>query len=484
MDIIELCKLGEGKTLEYKGNDDNLLSIIKAIISFSNTAGGIILIGVEDDGTIVGLDDPGEVQEKLANSISDNIKPQVLPDISVFSVEGKSVVLVQVDYAKGPFFLNDKGPEKGTYIRLGSSNRLASLEVVEELKRTAQYASFDAIPCDDVKESQLDQRKMLAVFSKNGEKLNTEHLLSLGLLTKKGRKIIATNGGVILFGLPEIRLKYFAYAEARCARFKGTSRAEFIDRISLEGGVLSAIEEVPKFIRRNTRMAGQFGEMKRKDIPEYSPEGIREALINAIVHANYEINGSRIFIAIYDDHLEIQNPGIMPPGMSIEQFKAGVSRIRNPVIARTFREMGLVEEWGSGYRRIKEACEEGGYPLPLWEEFGTALRVTFYPHPVFQDSSQLLGTKSAPSRHQVALATDMNLTTISILKYCYEPRSLQELMLHLGKKDRTKFTRSYIVPLLEKELLQRTLPDKPQSSNQKYLTSPLGSEQTRLLGSL
>lgn len=83
--------------------------------------------------------------------------------------------------------------------------------------------------------------------------------------------------------------------------------------------------------------------MKRRDIPEYPVDGIREALTNALVHANYETSGTRIFIAIYDDKLEIQNPGAMPPGMSIEQFKAGISRIRNPVIARVFGELGLTK---------------------------------------------------------------------------------------------------------------------------------------------
>src|SRR3990167_1562257 len=136
--------------------------------------------------------------------------------------------------------------------------------------------------------------------------------------------------------------------------------------------------------------------MKRKDIAEYPVDGIREALINALVHANYEIPGTRIFVAIYDDKLEIQNPGIMPSGMSIEQFKAGVSRIRNPVIARVFSELGLVEEWGSGYKRIKEACQQGGYPEPQWEELGNVLRVTFFPHPEAAHI-QLFGTKSGPS---------------------------------------------------------------------------------------
>ena len=147
-------------------------------------------------------------------------------------------------------------------------------------------------------------------------------------------------------------------------------------------------------------MAATFGAMQRKDIAEYPMSGIREALSNALVHANYEILGTRIFVAVYDNRLEIQNPGIMPPGMSIEQFKAGVSRIRNPVIARVFGELNLVEEWGSGYKRIKEACQQGGYPEPHWEELGTVLRVTFFPHPDFvQEASRgQVGTKSGASR--------------------------------------------------------------------------------------
>lgn len=222
--------------------------------------------------------------------------------------------------------------------------------------------------------------------------------MSTGVLAQKGKRIFASKGGVILFGKPEIRQFHFPYAEVRCARFAGTTRAEFIDRLEIEGSILAAIEEVPKFIRRNTKMAGKFGTMRRRDIPEYPVDGIREALTNALVHANYEISGTRIFVAIYDDKLEIQNPGIMPPGMSIEQFKAGVSRIRNPVIARVFGEIELVEEWGSGYKRIKDACHAGGYPEPLWEELGTVMRVTFFPHHEF--ARQILRTKSGPSRDQ------------------------------------------------------------------------------------
>ncbi|MEI6243166.1 MAG: ATP-binding protein, partial [Chlamydiota bacterium] len=107
---------------------------------------------------------------------------------------------------------------------------------------------------------------------------------------------------------------------------------------------------------------------------------IREALINALVHADYSIGGSDIQIAIFNDRLEIQNPGMFPFGFTFEDFKAGISRIRNKVIARVFYELRLMEQWGSGYKRIIEACKLANYPEPKFEELGTTIRVTFYPH--------------------------------------------------------------------------------------------------------
>lgn len=466
MDITQLAKLPESKTLEFKRDTSSLDPILKCVIAFANTAGGIILIGVEDDGTIVGVNSMALAQEQLANAIAHRIKPQLVPDFQIMNIDEKQVLAIQVDYEPVPYYLADKGEESGVYIRLGNSNRLATKEMSAEIKRAHHQPFFDSAPCDGVMEEDLDKALIESVFAKREEKVDTTKLLSLGILTKKGKRIIATNAGVILFGKSDVRQKHFPFAEVRCARFAGNTRAEFIDRLNIEACILHAIDEVPKFIRRNTKMAGKFGAMQRRDIAEYSVNAIREALTNALVHANYEIPGSRIFVAVYDDKLEIQNPGIMPPGMSIEQFKAGVSRIRNPVIARIFSELGLVEEWGSGYKRIEEACRRDGYPEPQWEELVNVLRVTFYPHPeIVRDQ---VGTKSGPSRDQVGTKITLTPETQLILQMCQQPQTLTELMQAVGWKNRTKFRHKFIFPLLEINALQMTIPDKPNSRLQKY----------------
>lgn len=483
MDIEKLVQLPESKTLEFKRDTSSLDSILKAVVAFTNTAGGIVLVGVDDNGIIVGLNNPGKEQEKIVNSIANRIKPLLLPDFSIINVHDRQVLVIQVDYAPAPYHLIDKGEENGVYVRIGNTNRVVSYEAVLEMKRAAYQPFFDKAPCDNTSEEDLDLALIHKTFAKHHIEIDTAKLLSIGILVRKGKRIVLTNGGMILFGKPEAKAQYFPFAEVRCARFAGTTRAEFVDRLEIEGGILAAIEEVPKFIRRNTKMAGKFGGMRRRDIPEYPVDGIREALTNALAHANYEIPGMRIFVAIYDSKLEIQNPGIMPPGMNIEQFKAGVSRVRNPVIARVFGELGLIEEWGSGYKRIKEACAKEGYPEPIWEELGTALRVTFFPHPETtpQTGSEELrhqGTK-AP-RHQDAKAPKQRVkeefSTIAkkICEFCRNPRLMGEILTFLNRSDRTKFKKRYINPLIEEGMLELTVPDKPKSSNQRYVTTKIG----------
>lgn len=479
MDITKLADLPESKTLEFKRDASSLDSILKAVIAFANTAGGIVLIGVEDDGTIVGLNNPGKEQEKIVNSIANRIKPFLSPDFSIITVKDKQVLVIQVDYIPAPYYLADKGEAAGVYVRLGNTNRAVSEEVVSEIKRAAHHPFFDKIPCDNTTESDLDMDLIHRTFAKHHIQIDTAKLLSIGILVQKGKRVVASNAGVILFGKPDVRQQFFPFAEVRCARFAGTTRAEFIDRLDIEGGILSAIEEVPKFIRRNTKMAGKFGAMRRQDIPEYPVDGIREALTNALVHANYEITGTRFFIAIYDDKLEIQNPGIMPPGMSIDQFKAGVSRIRNPVIARVFGELDLIEEWGSGYKRIKESCQKNGYPEPMWEEYGTVMRVTFYPHSDIAtqiDASETgrhqVGTKSATSQHPVIeKELDFDTAAQKLSVFCAKARTMNEMVNFLGWKDRAKFRKRFIDPLIEKGIIEMTIPDKPQSSNQRYVAT-------------
>lgn len=266
-------------------------------------------------------------------------------------------------------------------MRLGSTNRRASGELLSEMSRYFAGLTFDQTPLPDVTVHGLDMSRIKKAFSSVGRTVDKRKLETLDVLVRHTGKQVVSNGGLILFGRSEVRKNYFPDARVSCARFQGTDRTNFVDRLDIEGSVFDAIDEVPRFIRRNTRMAARIGTMRREDIPEYPEVAIREILVNAIAHADYSLTGMHIFVAIYSDKMEVQNPGMLPFGMTMDDFRSGVSKIRNRVIARVFRELGLMEEWGSGYRRVIESCRSGGYMIPDWQELGSAFRVIFYPHP-------------------------------------------------------------------------------------------------------
>jgi ATP-dependent DNA helicase RecG len=231
MDIIKLTKLPEGQTLEFKRDTSSLDSILKAVIGFANSAGGIILIGVEDDGSIVGLPEAAKAQEQVANAIAHRIKPQLLPEFSIVEAQQKLVLVIQVEHIPAPFYLTNKGGEQGVFIRLGNSTRLATKETIAEMKRASHHPYFDKAPCDNIGEKDLDMQLIQQTLSNSKVSINTEKLLSLGILAHKGKRVVATNGGVILFGKSEILHEYFPFAQVRCARFAVTVQVLFTQQL-------------------------------------------------------------------------------------------------------------------------------------------------------------------------------------------------------------------------------------------------------------
>jgi ATP-dependent DNA helicase RecG len=400
MEIEEILKQPESKVLEFKRDLSSLDPILKTIIAFANTAGGTLIIGRSSDGKSTGIKEVFRAEEALANSITDNIRPSILPDIEIATVEGKDLLVVKVPHWKAPFYLKREGVSNGVYVRLGSTSRRASPEILAELQRTILTPSFDQQGLSELTKDSLNKTNITRAFSSVGRKIHEEKLRSLGVLVPSAHQFVPSIGGLILFGKKKERQQFIPDAKVSCARFLGDSKTNILDRLDIEGTILDAVDEVPKFISRNTRLSSEIREIRRKDIPEYPPLAIREALINALVHADYSQEGSHIQIAIYNDRLEIQNPGMLPFGFTLEDLKAGVSKVRNRVLARVFHELKLMEQWGSGYKRMVEACEKGGYPEPKWEELSSAMRVTFYPHPISRTEKESQATHTPESERK------------------------------------------------------------------------------------
>ena len=420
MNAEELLARHEGKTLEFKREATSKGPILRTLSAFSNTAGGVLVIGVED-GTrrVVGLRDPLRAEEQIANLAADGIHPQILPEVEILPHRGRSLLAVTVFPGPSrPYYVRQSGREHGTYVRVGSTNRRAAAEMLAELERTARNVTYDEQPMTSVGRGELDLELARRRFAGHRD-LGPRDFLTLGLTVRESRREVATVGGVLLFS-PE-RLRHFPDARIRLARFSGSDRASVLDRADVETDPIESIDAALAFVRLHTMTGMKIEGARRRDLPQYPPAALREAIVNAVVHADYSQTGSPIRIAVFEDRIEIENPGLLPFGLTVDEIRRGVSKLRNRVVGRVFHEVGLIEQWGSGIQRMTRACEEMGLPAPELEEIGTHFRVTLRCKPSSQDAGltgtgqrihDLLGDDAARSTSDIATALGVTPRTV------------------------------------------------------------------------
>ncbi len=377
MDIIGILQKGEGKTTEFKRDLSSPQKILKTIIAFANTSGGTLIIGIDNDGNIRGVDNALQAEELVSNIISDSISPQILPNIEVVSWRDRELLALEICHGnQKPYFLKSKDKSNGTFIRIGSSNRLAGPEMLEELKRYTLNRCYDEEPFLERNSEGLDIQNISECLSAIDKKPTETLFKTLRFHTPHGKKIVPTNGAYILFG--KDRLSFFPDARIQAALFAGTDKSEIIDSINVEEPLVRAIEQTMSFILRNIPKPSKIEGLYRRDVYRYPPQSLRECLVNAIVHCDYAQRGTPITVSIFSDRIEITNPGALPFGLTLEDIFKGVSKLRNRVIGRFFREINLIEQWGSGIGRVLRACKEFGLPEPVFEELGTHFRVTLH----------------------------------------------------------------------------------------------------------
>jgi ATP-dependent DNA helicase RecG len=376
--LEDLLSKNEGKTLEFKENSQSLHKIVQTIIAFANTAGGILLLGVKN-GTkeVMGLSNVLLDEEKIANVIADSVAPLLVPNLQFCSWRGRDLLIVTVPYSPSLYHLKSKGEVAGTFIRLGSTNRLADAHIIAEIRRLKEHTSFDQLPDTkfSLKDFDFDLAKQL--FAEEGKTLTKAKAKSLELLADVHSETYPTKGGILLFG--KDRDKLFPDPLVRMARFEGNSKSATIDHQDIKSPLPLALDEIIKFIRRHTSVSSSIKEVRRKEVLQYSPILVREAVMNALVHADYANHRSPIQIAIFDNRLEVTNPGSLPLGLSLDSALSGVSQLRNKVLGRIFRELKLTEHWGSGLKKMLDICSEQDIPTPRIEELDHFFRVTLYP---------------------------------------------------------------------------------------------------------
>ncbi len=374
---------GESKNIEYKVSvPDKSEKYMKTIVAFANTQGGRLLIGIDDKThEIVGVDSVNlfQIMDSIANAVSDSCEPQIIPDIEPQTVDGKNIIVVMVEAGKNrPYYLKSKGKEAGTYIRVAGTSRLAYCEKIKELEMEGARISWDELTCVGYNVTDEATEKLckdIEAFRKKAgmteHSVKKEQLINWKILKQSEGQLLATNAYVLLTS------DYFSFSKTQCAVFRGRDRAIFLDKREFTGPIYTQIEEAVDFVLRNIRLGATIDGLVRRERYELPPEAIREMIINAHCHRNL-LDESCIQVAIYDDRLEVTSPGGLYNGLTYAEVMSGHSKIRNKGIANVFGQMGLVEAWGSGIKRIFSAAEEYGLPQPKVKEFDNMFRVELF----------------------------------------------------------------------------------------------------------
>lgn len=204
--LDEILSQHEGKTVEFKENASNTLKIIKTVIAFANTTGGVVIIGIRDKTKeIIGVENALQEKERLSNQIAQMIAPMLIPDIDIFNRDGKELLLIKVPYSAGPFYLKNSKLANGTYVRFGSSNRLADPEMLANLQRALQRTSFDELPCTSAGMDDLDKNFIQPTLRYLFKQFSVKNYESLGLIKSHRQKKYPTYGGLLMFGIEKTK---------------------------------------------------------------------------------------------------------------------------------------------------------------------------------------------------------------------------------------------------------------------------------------
>jgi len=467
--IVDLIKMGESKTLELKESLPKSDSIAKTAIAFSNTSGGKLIIGVNDKRDIIGIDDTNvyELQDKIATIIFDSCVPNILPEIYTLNIEGK--LLLVLEFFRGsllPYYLKRDGKNNGTYIRIGATNRKADYQYIVELERQRRHISYDEESNYEVSFDALDLSPVMNRFSKIGKTLDHEKLHNLRLIKTEYGANYPTNALLILLG-------YFEHCKVNCARFKGTTMETFIDKKEYGGDIFSILENTQNFILNHINLRAEIKELYRTDTYEIPKVALREALINALIHRDYIRKGRDIKVGVYDDIVNIVSPGSFPNTITAEDIENGRSEARNRVIANIFKELGLIEQWGSGINRIKTICKANGLQEPRIEEQNDFVDVELYRmQNVKPDEHRQPATDCDRLRPIMADYDQLEIEEKKVLLYLLDNEKItrKEALELLGYGE-TK-TKEILKTLLKKDLIER----HGQGRNTHYKLSKTADE--------
>ena len=402
----------ESETVELKAFV--VENIKKEIIAFANCEGGKLYVGVQDDGTVLGLDNPDEVSLQISNMVRDSIKP----DLTMFlhyetlTVDGKKIVAVDVQQGtERPYYIAKKGmrPE-GVYVRQGYSSVPATNTAIRYMIKETDGDRFEEMRS---LEQNLTFEFAKKTFAKRNVTFGTAQMKTLGLVTQDG---VYTNLGLLLSDQCVHTIK--------AAVFQGTNQNEFKDRKEFTGSLFQQMDEVYDFIDFRNQTHSTFEKLYRIDRRDYPETAVREALLNLLVHREYSFRASS-FISLYTDRLEFTSIGGLVNGVTLKDITMGISVCRNVKLANIFYRLELIEAYGTGLVKIMDAYEGTGM-MPRIETSNNAFKIILPNLNAITESAkpkEIGLEKDIPEKKVIALTKEQGVIT----------RKEVEMLLDMGQ---------------------------------------------------
>ena len=360
-EIKSIVHSGEGYNADFKLSvPSKLRELSQDVDAFANSEGGYILIGIDNKNQIVGVTISNTKRSAIQDAIRD-ISPVIQINMYPIDVDDKTVWIIDVPEGKDkPYVISG-----AIYVREGAnSQKLTTAEEIRSFFQSSNRIYFDAIPCPQFNiDEELDKKnfKQFMLTSSISGNVSTRQILNnLQTFDESG---VIKNGGVLFFGQqPEV---LFPQAIVRCVRFKGTTKVHIIDDKTYGGPLYQQYMQAEAWIKDKLEVAYIIeGTGPRKEVWEIPLTVFKEAIINALSHRDYYEQGAVTMIEVYDDRVEISNPGGLL--MGVKKDFGRKSMTRNPLIFGLFTRMDLVEQVASGIPRMREEMQEAGLPEPIF----------------------------------------------------------------------------------------------------------------------
>lgn len=441
-----LVKKGESEVLEFKKSTAQLSAAMQTVCAFLNSdVGGTVLIGVTDDGKIIGQAIADGTKKEIAGEIS-KLEPHAKVDIDYVSVKPDLAVIVLMVGSgnNAPYVYEGR-----SFLRSQSTTRRMPQGSYEQLlyDRRSSSISWESLTTNDCVIKDLDKGRIqqvidMAVAEKrlpsSALRASTEEMLKKFKLLVGNR---LTNAAVILFCKDEF--KQFMQSNIRLARFKGITKSEFLDEKSIQGNVFELYEQAMTFLSNYLPIGARIeeGNPLRVTTPAIPYKVLREALVNALCHKDYSLQGGSLWVAVYDDRVEIVSSGGLLSSIKLSNLtKQHESHLRNNLIAGVLYSCHMIERWGRGTLDMIELCKQSGNPLPKFEATTGSFSVILplrdlIPRVMFERAVQSPVSTRLTSRQKeiIKILKNGSMSSELIVAKMNQPPTLRTVQMELAK---------------------------------------------------